>query len=82
MSELSGKNQNEADVSLSKRAEKNEITLKVKGARLGEDYSLGDIVRVQIIKGIYRSTVRRRIVGVEVRFEQGISDEQPIFEEI
>ncbi len=77
--ELSGKNENEAGAELSKKSEENEVTLKTKGAKLLENYSLGDIVRVQIIKGIYRNTVKRRIIGVQTRFEQGIREEQPIF---
>ncbi len=80
--ELFGKNQNEAAVSLSKLKEKNEITLKAKGAKFGKDYLLGDVVRVQIIKGAYRTTVKKRICGVEIRFEHGVSGEQPIFENV
>lgn len=80
--ELSGKNRNEATVSLSKLGEKNEVTLKAQGASFGKDYELGDIVRVQIIKGACRKTVKKRICGVEVRFEHGVSGEQPIFEDV
>lgn len=80
--ELDGKSSSEAGVSLKKMAEKNEVTLTARGAVFGKDYALGDIVRVQIIKGSYRTTVKKRISGVEIRFEQGAGGEQPIFERI
>lgn len=80
--ELDGKTSGEAAVSLGKMAEKNEITLKARNAVFGKDYDLGDIVRVQIIKGEYRTTVKKRISGVEIRFVQGACGEQPIFEEV
>ncbi len=80
--ELDGRASGEAAVSLGKMTEKNEITLKARNTMLGRDYNLGDIVRVQIIKGEYRTTVKKRISGVEIRFEQGACGEQPIFEEV
>lgn len=80
--ELSGKNHNEAMVSLKKKTERSETTLCTKDAKFGRDYSLGDVVRVQIIKGAYRATVRKKIIGVEMRTENGMSDEQPVFEDV
>ncbi len=70
----------EARAALEKLGEKNEVTLNVRNLRFGEDYSLGDVVRVQIIKGDYRSTQKKRIKGVEVRLGQGVQLESPIFE--
>lgn len=77
---LDGSTDAEAAVSLGKMCEKNEATLNVKGLAFGRDYALGDVVRIQVIKGEYRSTQKRRIKGVEVRMEQGICVEQPVFE--
>lgn len=77
---LDGSTATEAAVSLGKRCEKSEATLNVRGLAFGIDYALGDIVRIQIIKGKYRTTQKRRINGVEVRTEQGVCIEQPVFE--
>lgn len=60
--------------------EKNEITAKLRGLRIGIDYGLGDTVRIQIIKGEYRDTRSVKIKGAEFRAEQGVYTQQPIFE--
>lgn len=80
--ELAGSSACEAGDSLAKMTENNEITLKARRAYFGQDYSLGDIVRVQIIKGGYRTTVKKRIKGIEIWFEQGMRTEKPIFENV
>lgn len=77
---LDGSTATEAAVSLGKKSERSEATLNVRGLVFGIDYALGDVVRIQIIKGKYRTTQKRRISGVEVRREQGVCTEQPIFE--
>ena len=50
--------------------------------KFGTDYNLGDIVRVQLLRGNKRETVRKRISGVEILKSNGYTDEQPIFEEV
>ncbi len=79
---LSETGENEAVAALEGKKVRCEATTKTHGIKLGEDYELGDIVRVQIIKGAYRTTVKRRITGVEVRFGYDKCSEQPIFEEV
>lgn len=77
---LSAGTKTEAEATLEKLCEKNEITLNVKNLKLNSDYRLGDMVRVQLIKGDYRSTQKKRIKGVEMRALQGVQIESPIFE--
>lgn len=77
---LMANNEAAAQNELAGKDEKNEITMNVQGVKFGKDYCLGDTVRVQLIKGDYRHTQKRRIKGVEIRMEQGIYTEQPIFE--
>lgn len=80
--ELEGRSAGDAGVSLAKKTERNEITLKARNAVFGRDYDLGDILRVQVIKGACRVTVKKRVRGVQIRFEQGACGEQPIFEDV
>lgn len=77
---LFGKNKTEAGAELEKKSPKNEISLGTKGIVFGKDYQLGDKVRVQMVKGGYRTTEEKRIKGVEKYYAQGIASEQPIFE--
>ncbi|MBO5059985.1 MAG: hypothetical protein J6C82_03635 [Clostridia bacterium] len=79
---LSGSSAAEAAVSYEKMREQSELSVKVHDAAFGSEYSLGDIVRVQIIKGAYRTTVKKRIKGIEISFAQGTSFEQPILEDL
>lgn len=77
---LSGETENEARISLEKCAEKNEISMTTDGISWKKDYALGDTVRLQIIKGAYRTTEKKRVSGVEITTRQGEYSEQPIFE--
>lgn len=77
---LGAGSETEAKAALSKLSGNNEITLNVRNLSFGKDYCLGDTVRVQVIKGDYRSTEKKRIKGVEVRIEQGVYLEKPVFE--
>ncbi len=79
---LAESSESEATASLDEKKVRYEATSKNHGIKLGRDYELGDIVRVQIIKGAYRSTIKRRISGVEVQFAYNKCSEQPIFEEV
>lgn len=78
---LSGETANEAKMDLGKFAEKNKISMTTDEILWKRDYGLGDIVRLQIIKGAYKKTERKRISGVEITTRQGEYSEQPIFEQ-
>lgn len=77
---LTGSTETEARLSLNKLCEKNKISMSVKDVFWGKDYALGDVVTLQIIKGAYHKTVKRRMIGVEICVEQGVYKEQPLFE--
>ena len=71
----------EAAISLAVKKENAEISLKLRNLKLGRDYNIGDIVRIQIIRGNWRTTVKNRIVGVRTSNKGGFSEEIPIFGE-
>ncbi len=79
---LSGSNESEAKSSLRTKRRKNETAVKSRDLILGRDYGLGDIVRVQIQKGQYQTTVKKRITGVNIRYEQGGTGQQPVFSDL
>lgn len=75
-----GTTENEARITLEKLTEKNKISMTANAISWKKDYALGDVVRLQIIKGGYRTTEKKRISGVEIATRQGEYSEQPIFE--
>lgn len=77
--QLSASGAAEAEKQLEKCAPKSELTLKLRGVMPGEDFELGDIVRVQMIKGALRKTVKKRIEGIYVESDGTV---KPIFEDI
>ncbi len=77
---LFGETEKEAQISLEKLAPKSKISVIVNDISWKKDYALGDTVRLQIIKGAYRTTEKKRINGVEIVAYQGEYTEQPIFE--
>ena len=79
---LSGESASEAAVSLREKKENSQISVKMRNLRLGQDYNIGDIVRVQIIKGDWRITEKKRISGVRISKRGDFSEEIPIFSEI
>ncbi len=79
---LDGETESEAQIELEKKKKNSKITLKLKNLSFEKDYNLGDILRIQIIKGKVRTTVRRRISGVNIHTKNGYLIECPIFEEI
>ncbi len=79
---LDGNTALEAEDDLRGKCERNEISIKVRDTEFGKDYALGDIVRVQVIKGAYRTTVKRRITGVQIYYAQGEYYEQPLLESV
>ena len=79
---ISENNETEAQAMLNTKKENSTIRLSTHGVFYGSDYSLGDIVRVQIVKGAFKKTVKKRICGVEVKHKSSARYEQPIFEEV
>lgn len=77
---LFGDTESEAEASLEKLAEKNKISMTTTGLSWKKDYNLGDVVKLQIIKGAYRKTEKKRVSGVEINTRRGEYSEQPIFE--
>lgn len=76
---LTDETEAEAAISLAKKKENAEISLKLRNLKLGRDYNIGDIVRIQIIKGNWRTTAKKRIKGVRITQNGGFSEEIPIF---
>ena len=75
-----GETANEARINLNKLTEKNKISVTADEVSWKKDYQLGDVVRLQIIKGEYRTTEKKRITGVEITTNHSEYSEQPIFE--
>ena len=78
---LTGTTETEASAELSKSKINNEILLKLRGLKFGEDYRLGDTLRIQISKGKWRVTERKYISGVRISEKNGHIEETPIFSE-
>lgn len=79
---LDGSTETEAKNNLSDLKFKSDTTVETYNIKYGVDYKLGDVVRMQITKGKYRKTVKKRIIGVEISQDQNKKSEQPIFEEV
>ncbi len=58
------------------------IEADTEGLKLGRDYNLGDIVRVQKKVGDSYLTYKKRIIGTETRAENGVRREKIIFGDI
>lgn len=71
----------EAAISLAEKKENSEVSLKLRNLRFGNDYGLGDVVRIQITKGIWKTTAKKLISGVRSVKKSGFSEEIPIFSE-
>lgn len=78
---LSGKTEAEAAAQLNEKKIKSEILLKLRGLKFGEDYNLGDTLRIQISKGKWRVTEERTVSGVRIFAKNGFFEEVPIFTE-
>ena len=79
---LQGESEEEAVLSLAERKENDEVSLKLRNLKLGTDYEIGDILRIQIIKGAWRTTAKKMISGVRISKKGGFSEEIPIFSDI
>lgn len=78
---LNDDEESDARASLKKKAWDKEITTQTRSLICGRDYELGDIFRVQIIRGKYKKTEKKRVTGVSAWFENNNIGEEPIFEE-
>lgn len=78
---LSGQCESEAFSDLAKKCEKSVIKAKFRSLSYGKDYSLGDTVRIRIVKGNFRKTVQRRVIGIKQNYDENGYSEQPILEE-
>lgn len=58
------------------------LECEVLGAQYGADYSLGDILRVQIEAGAFRRTVRQRVSGVSILNSSSGKSIKPSFSSI
>ena len=79
---LQAESEQEAEFSLRGKKENGEISLKLRNLRLGQDYNIGDVLRIQIIKGSWRTTEKKQISGVRIIKKGGYSEEIPVFSEI
>ena len=79
---LSGESVVEAEICLNEKKEKGQISLKLRSLKLGKDYNIGDVVRIQITKGDWKVTEKKLISGVRILKKDGFSEEIPIFSEI
>ena len=64
---------------LEKHTEKSECSLYFRG---GDTPELGSIVRVKLVRGDNRVTMKKRINGIETRITDGVRTVRPIFENI
>ena len=78
---LTGNTETEAQEALKSKKERNEVLLKLKNIRFGQDYRLGDTLRIQINKGKWRTTMEKLINGVRIYTKNGITEEVPVFSE-
>lgn len=77
---LSGSNESEAKSSLAEKVATREFKAAVKHLAFGEDYNLGDVLRVRIEKGPFAETVKKRVTGINIWYEANNIGEEPILE--
>ncbi len=78
---LSAQTESEAQDELTKKKRIQNISLVTRGMEYGKDYHLGDILRVQKTAGGVQFTQKKRVVAVNIWYEQGNSGQQPEFSE-
>lgn len=72
----------EARSSLMKYGVSQKIECEILGAAAGVDYALGDILRVQIETGSFRTTVSKRVGGISIINNSSVSSVKPKFTDI
>lgn len=78
---LSGAVESEARADLDKKKGKDVVRTQTHDFLFGRDYALGDTVTVQLHRGGYKTSARKRIVGVDVWYEFNNIGEKPVFED-
>ena len=74
--------ESEAESHIKEKTVKSEIVVDVFGLKLGEDYNLGDILRVQYTNGKIARTMQKQISGVSLGWEEGCDSSQVILNDI
>ncbi len=75
---LSASSEDEAKKELDILNEKYELSMDTEGISWKKDYDLGDVLRLQVIKGSFKKNEKRKVMGVEIFVEQGVYKETPI----
>lgn len=78
---LTGGNDSEARSDLKSKKIEEIASAKMYGLKWGEDYELGDVVRLQLEFGGWRKTKAKRIDGVHIWYENNNTGEEPVFRE-
>lgn len=78
---LTGSEESDAQRNLDTHKSKEEITGAVERLKFGNDYELGDILRIQFFKNDVRKTFYKRISGVKIYRESNEETVEPILEE-
>lgn len=78
---LNGSVESEAKSDLKKKQWQKKVETKTYDYVFGEDYNLGDTVRVQKTIGNFKKTFAKRIIGVNMWVESNNIGQKPIFEE-
>ena len=76
---LGGDSESDAKASLNTRKWEKEISVETKNIKYGKDYSLGDTVKLQVCFGNFKTTVIKKVKGVQMAVENGIYTENPVF---
>lgn len=79
---LDAQTQSSAETELKEKKKTQEITLVTRDVLYGQDYELGDVVRVQKSSGGVQLVQNKRISAVTIWYEQGNSGQQPEFSEV
>lgn len=78
---LNGSVESEAKSDLKNKQWQRKLETKTYDYVCGEDYNLGDTVRIQKTAGNFQKTFVKRIIGVNMWFEANNIGQKPIFEE-
>ena len=74
--------ESEAESHIKEKTVKSEIVTDVCGLKFGEDFNLGDILRVQFVNGRIKRTEKKQISGVSLGWEEGLESRQVILNNI
>ena len=77
---LSGKTLSEAETDLAKNAIQKQYSALVRNLTFGEDYALGDTLRIQFVLGQFRETIERKVAGVNLSYSTEF-EQEPILTE-